>query len=509
MLFNSFVFVFAFLPIAIAGFFGAARLDRKVAGFWLVVASFVFYGWWNPSFVVLLVISISFNYGMSEVIGACEKHPRRQAWLLGVTIAANLGALFYYKYLFWLLKALGSAGFFSGDYGDVILPLGISFFTFTQIGYLIDVKQGVAKDRGLLNYALFVTFFPHLIAGPILHNREIMPQFSEPRTYQFSLGNLSVGLMLFIMGLLKKGLLADPASELVTDGYAHSRDLALFASWDVALCYSLQLYFDFSGYSDMAIGLARMFNVRFPLNFNSPYKADCIIDYWQRWHMTLTRYVTLYIYNPIALWVTRRRVARGLPVSREARATVGGFAAMILLPTSVAIVLAGIWHGAGLQFLIFGLLHTFYLSVNHAWRILRSRGEQVKRDGDLVLRRIVKTLLTYMAVLVGSIFFRAPSVGAAFDVIGGALGLHGIGQNLQFGVRDVGWILGSYAIVWGLPNTQQIMRKYEPALGKIQPGPMPWLTWKPSLLWAVVAGAGATLAVLAMGGTTEFLYFQF
>ena len=174
------------------------------------------------------------------------------------------------------------------------MPLGISFFSFTQIGYLIDCKAGITQDRNFLNYMLFVTFFPHLIAGPDLHNRDIMPQFGDPRTYRLSLENLAVGLSIFAIGLVKKVVCADPLSDWVVTGYAHTDAIGWVSSWHLALCYSLQLYFDFSGYTDMAIGLARMMNVRFPQNFNSPYKAQSVIEYWQRWHITLTKFLTSY-----------------------------------------------------------------------------------------------------------------------------------------------------------------------------------------------------------------------
>jgi alginate O-acetyltransferase complex protein AlgI len=291
----------------------------------------------------------------------------------------------------------------------------------------------------------------------------------------------------------------------VAHGFAHVGGITLFAAWQTALTYSLQLYFDFSGYSDMAIGLARMFNVRFPLNFDSPYKSTSIIDYWQRWHMTLTRYLTLLLYNPLAIAMTRRRAARGLPVSRQGHATVSGFLEMVLFPIFVTFVLIGVWHGAGLQFLIFGLIHATYVTINQAARIFfpRPRG---KKEG--VALHVGKVAATYLAVVFAVMFFRAPSTGAALDMIGGMIGLNGVGPVLLRRL-DIAWFAALYAIVWFLPNTQQIMSRYEPALGKIEKGPLPWLAWRPSAPWGIAVGLGVTLAVLAMGGTTEFLYFQF
>jgi D-alanyl-lipoteichoic acid acyltransferase DltB (MBOAT superfamily) len=333
-----------------------------------------------------------------------------------------------------------------------------------------------------------------------------MPQFADPATYRCSAKNISVGVAIFLIGLLKKCLLADPASVVVAPGFAHPEALTLFAAWHVALSYSLQLYFDFSGYSDMAIGLARMFNVRFPLNFNSPYKARSVIEYWQRWHMTLTRYLNLCLYDPIALRITRRRRAQGLPVNRDAHATVSGFAQMVLLPTFVTMALAGIWHGSGLTFLVFGLLHAAYISVNHLWRVLHPR-----TGPDTRLSIIGQVLLTYLCVLVGAIMFRAPSITAACELLGGMIGLHGV--SVAFGTvqmaRDVVWLAGLYAIVWGAPNTQQIMRHHAPALGRINPGPLAAMCWQPNLRWAAACGFAATLGLMSIGGTGEFLYFQF
>ena len=265
-------------------------------------------------------------------------------------VLGNILLLFYLKYLFPLMHWLDSFGWHltSGTSG-VILPLGISFFTFTQIGYLIDCQAGMVKDRNFRNYLLFVIFFPHLIAGPIVHHKEMIPQFANPDTYRLKAENIAVGLVLFVMGLFKKVVIADHFAPLA--------QTAFVAGWPACFCglgrsvaYSLQLYFDFSGYSEMAIGLARMFGISFPANFNSPYKATSIIDFWQRWHMTLTRYLNLYLYNPIALSISRRRMAVGKPVSKQATKTMAGFASMVAFPTLVTMTLAGIWHGAGLSF---------------------------------------------------------------------------------------------------------------------------------------------------------------
>jgi alginate O-acetyltransferase complex protein AlgI len=510
LLFNSYIFIFAFLPIALSGFFLAAGIGRVAAGIWLVLASLFFYGWWDPRFVPLLIISVAANYALSELILALPSRPRLQSTVLACAVSANLLALVYYKYLFTILGFLSIHHVVSIPFQNVVLPLGISFFTFTQIGYLIDVKEGVARDHGFLNYAMFVTFFPHLIAGPLLHNREIMPQFVDAASYRLSTRNVAIGLSIFIIGLFKKTVFADPLADGVTVGFSHSGDITLLSGWHAALTYSLQLYFDFSGYSDMAIGLARMFNVSFPLNFDSPFKAPSIIEFWQRWHMTLTRFLTLYLYNRIALAVVRSRDARGLGITRKAQATIGGFLSMIALPTFVTMTLIGIWHGAGFQFAIFGLLHAAYLSINHAWRIFRpiaSRGP----FGTLLstVGRVASVLLTYMAILIGMIFFRSSSVDTAVQMLAGMIGCHGVGSEFSFNTRELLWIILLYAIVWGMPNAQQLLARYDPALGKVRPYSIRWLQWQGNLGWGILLGAGLATALLAMGGTSEFLYFQF
>ncbi len=503
MLFNSYVFIACFLPAALGGFFALARLGgRTAAASWLVGASFFFYGWWNLAFVPLLAASIASNYILARLIGIAVGMPRLQVTLLSLGIAADLGALIYFKYLVTVL------GFFDvHGLTDPVLPLGISFFTFTQIGFLIDTRLGSVAEKGLLNYLLFVTFFPHLIAGPLLHHREMMPQFAAPATFRLSSENIAVGLAIFSIGLVKKALFADQLSGIAVAGFAHPDQLALFPAWEAALGYSLQLYFDFSGYSDMAIGVARLFNVRFPVNFNSPYKAQSVIEYWQRWHMTLTRYLTRYLYNPVSLRIARSRMARGLPMGRKVGA--GGFAATVLVPTSLTMTLAGVWHGSGLTFLVFGLLHAIYLCVNHAWRVFRPARWKSAPGRLAVCRRV---LLTYLCVLAGAVVFRSHSLAAAWTMLSEMVGLHGFAlsrlspeRTLTVG-RDWGTIVLLGAVALGAPNTQQIMRDYAPVLERVSGGGRAWC---PSLGWAMALGCVGALGLLAIGSSGEFLYFQF
>lgn len=493
MLFNSFAFVLLFLPATILGFFASSRLSPHTGRLWLVAASLIFYAWWDPRFLPILVISIAINHAFWRIIAS--NSGRIQTTALAAGIGCNLSLLVYFKY----------AAAWLGTCGIVIdtppLPLGISFFTFTQIGLLMDARAGQAERPTLTGHALFVSFFPHLIAGPILSHREMMPQFIAASVFRPSAINIATGLAIFVIGLLKKTLLADPLASTVASGFAHPDSLTLFPAWQTALSYSLQLYFDFSGYSDMAIGAARMLNIQFPANFNSPYKSCSIIDYWQRWHITLTRYLTIYLYNPLALSLTRRRIARRRAVDRQARASWAGFANLVALPTAITITLAGIWHGSGVTFLAFGLMHAIFLIVNHAWRL---------RFGTRAQPHLWAGVLTYCCVLAGSVVFRAPSLTSAGTVFAGMFGAHGI-RFIQPDLRqtmEIARLAALYAIVWLAPNTQQIMRRYEPVLGTISLAPSQ-LAWQPSVPWAAVLGVAACLGLLSLGGSSEFLYFRF
>lgn len=527
MLFNSYLFLLLFLPVALGGYYllGAVRL--RWAALWLCGVSFVFYGWWNPRFVVLLAGSILFNYLVSLLVVGCADRPRRRWWAVAIGIGCNLALLFYYKYFATLLDVLQGWGLGHGKVDDILLPLGISFFTFTQIGYLLDCSAGTVKKPDLLNHTLFVTFFPHLIAGPVLHHKEMMPQFAEPQNYRFRAENLSIGGTLFVIGLAKKVLLADSIAPYADAGFAAPGDLDFWGAWAASLSYAMQLYFDFSGYSDMALGLSKMFGIRFPLNFNSPYKAPSIIEYWARWHMTLTRYLTAYLYYPMAMRVSRWRSRRGLPVGTAGSRTAGGFALMIALPTVYTMGLAGIWHGAGLQFLLYGLLHAGYLCVNHAWRILTAGRIAPTRPWARWLWRSTCVLLTLVAVMVAFAFFRAATVDDASALLRGMLGLHGfadIDASLQ--ALHAADALGAWhlaigrhlqalhlvlllAIVWLAPNSHQILGRFSPALAKVQEAPQRWLRWRPSIAWLAVTLVLLFLCLTHLHRETRFLYFQF
>jgi alginate O-acetyltransferase complex protein AlgI len=511
MLFNSFPFLFAFLPVVLIGFHLLGRLGRIAAIGWVTAASLVFYAYWNKAFLLLLLASIVFNFLCAQAIVRAANRASWQRGILWTGIAGNVGLLCYYKYWFPLLNSLGSLSYPEHYFGSVVLPLGISFFTLTQIGYLVDLQQGEANFLGLLDHLFFVSFFPHLIAGPILHHREFMPQVTKSRVFRLEWEDVAAGSTWFVMGLFKKVVIADQVAASADLLFASPAGQPLFKVWCGVLSYAVQLYFDFSGYSDMAIGLARMFSLRFPMNFNSPYKAKSVIEFWQRWHMTLTNYLMLYIYNPIALAINRRRLAAGQAIGRKAVVTAEGFLRIICLPTLVTMIIAGIWHCAGRQFLAFGLLHGIFICVNHAWRTFAPKWSAALGSGRLGAAASV--LITFIAVVSAQIFFRSDSMQDAFSVLRGAIGVNGIGPVPRSGSDFSSWLALAllFAVIWWFPNTQEVLGQYSGEegveTGKFQD--LGFFRWQPTWRWSLAISAAFFACFVLMKPASRFLYFQF
>jgi alginate O-acetyltransferase complex protein AlgI len=540
MLFNSLPFLFVFLPITMLGFHLLGRYGRRPVIAWLAIASVVFYAAWNRTFVLFLLGSILVNYLAAFVIDAVPEDSVRRKRLLYLGIALNLLALFYFKYLFKTLLLLSWLHLAPAQPHGILLPLGISFFTFTQISYLVDLAQGQAERQDFLSYLLFVTFFPHLIAGPILHHKEMMPQFGKissedqsqnldqaltpvPPSRRFALkpADVSLGMTWFLMGLAKKVLIADKLAPQADMAFLHAGSLTVFSAITGLVVYSMQLYFDFSGYSDMALGLARIFSIRFPLNFDSPYKATSVTEYWQRWHMTLTRYITLYLYNPLLLAVQRRRLTTGRKISRKALATPAGFLAMVAYPTIVTMLLTGLWHGAGFQFLIFGLIHGIYLTANQAWRHFRQRVHNGPAPTPPTgMLRLGLMIGVYVQVAFALIFFRSNSLHSAIALLHDMAGAHGLGSFDS--VLDGSLAFALFPVVWFMPNTQQILGQ-EKVSEVPAPGPaaastiaheqaptlFPWLRWQPNLGWSLFMAALFFAVLVELNEKSTFLYFQF
>jgi alginate O-acetyltransferase complex protein AlgI len=443
MLFNSYLFICLFLPITLIGFWLFQKLSPSLVSLWLVVASLFFYGWWNSSYLVLLLISISVNYVAGYTIDRQVGEVKKIS--IAIAVGANLALLGYYKYANFFIANLNSA--FGQDWtiGAVILPLGISFFTFTQIAFLVDVYQGKVKEYNFIRYCLFVTYFPHLIAGPVLHHQEMMPQFKQLNTQQHQ-PEIAGGLVILAIGLAKKVLLADGIVNYVTvifDAVREHVPLTFAEAWLGALAYTLQLYFDFSGYSDMAIGISLMFGVTLPINFNSPYKAVNIIEFWRRWHITLSNFLRDYLYIPLG-------------GNRQ-----GEFRRYVNL--MLTMLLGGFWHGAGWTFIIWGGLHGLYLTLNHSWHGLRkSWGHDLQQVS--IWGRIWSTSLTFIAVTIAWVFFRAENLTGAMAMLAQMLQIPTASTDLALNLiqnpqEAIVWIAVLLGIALFLPNTQEIMGK--------------------------------------------------
>ena len=544
MLFNSYPFMFGFLPIALGMFFVFGRFSRTSALRWLIFVSLVFYAWWRPINVAIILPSILINFLLArrlQRLGANELHRLASKITLIIGLAFNVAFLGYFKYTNFLADAVNDSFGTHFVLSRIILPLGISFITFQKIAFLIDVHGKRIESFTFGDYALFVLFFPQLIAGPIVHYREVMPQFRKI-SCRFDGIDASVGLTMLIIGLFKKAVLADGIAPFVSPIFgraANGDPISVLPAIMAAVGFTLQIYFDFSGYSDMAIGIARLFGVRLPLNFDSPLKASNIIDYWLRWHITLTRFLTAYIYNPLLLWLTRRRLARGRPALGGRNVSVSAFLNLLAFPTVVTMFISGLWHGAGYTFIVWGILHGVLLSINHGWRLFRAK-RRPTRSPDKRNGGAAAFLLTFVTVVTAMVFFRAPTLRAAAALIAGMFGSHGvglpaaifehagpfahwlvrahIGAETWWGAADSvrlgSWILFGLGIALLCPNSAQLLAAYEPALG-VQPihqngsGMFARFVWKPSLAWALAVAAMASAAVLRFGGPSEFLYWRF
>jgi len=491
MLFNSYSFIFAFLPLALVGFYGLATIGKEIAIGWLVLSSLFFYGWWNPDYLFLIGASILVNYFLGRTL---SNNPHKG--LLAFSISLNLLALGYYKYFDFFIVNINSFFGTSFYFLEIVLPLAISFFTFQQIAFLVDAYRGEAKEYQFLHYCLFVTFFPQLIAGPIVHHKEMLPQFYKQSRFRFNYSDFSIGSTIFIFGLFKKVVIADqlaPFANVVFDASANGVTLSTFDAWAGTLAYSLQLYFDFSGYSDMAIGLARLFGIRLPLNFHSPYKSINIIEFWRRWHMTLSRFLRDYLY--IALGGNRK----------------GKFRRYVNL--SITMVLGGIWHGAGWQFLIWGALHGLFLVINHFWQQLKPGG--LKKPDSTIVKYVsvfLSHLLTLFCVAIAWVFFRAENTSAATDILQSMFIFPLEGSSLIDQKDWIGLVVIAAIIALFSPNTQQIMGRYDPAFLtsgiKLNHEQKIW-KWQPNTYWGILVVILFMASISRMTNISEFLYFQF
>ena len=477
MLFNSYVFILAFLPVTLVGYFGLGRLCKRLPlnKVWLVGCSLVFYAYFNVRYLPIIVLSILVNYALSQGMLTVRSQGVRRL-LLGLGLAGNLGVLGYYKYYDFFVENLNALAGTSFVLHHLVLPLGISFFTFQQLSYVIDSYKRTVPRYNILDYALFVTFFPQLIAGPIVLHSEIVPQFADPENRRFRFDNFAPGLYAFALGLFKKVIVADTFAQVAEWGFAAGQALNTPEAWLVALGYTFQLYFDFSGYCDMALGLGKMFNIRITQNFNSPYKSLDIKEFWQRWHMTLSRFFTTYVYFPLG--GSRRGLAR------------------TCVNLMVVFLVSGLWHGAGWLFVLWGGLHGL-MSV--LYRLFRRPYDR--------LHPALRWLITFLFVTVAWVFFRAETMDSAMTVLRAMFSMEfgainatvtnvfATPMNLHPGYNAIMtqlWYVLALAGVLGLPNTYELTDRFQPTLGR-----------------AALTVVLLVLCVLSLSGVSVFLYYNF
>jgi D-alanyl-lipoteichoic acid acyltransferase DltB (MBOAT superfamily) len=519
MLFNSFVFIFGFLPAALIAFYATGRwFGAKAAAVVLSLASLVFYAWWRPRDLPILLFAIVFNYIIGEIIQRARAAGRmRQAklWLI-FGLVVDLGLLGYYKYANFVVENVAAATGSDFTLHHIVLPLAISFFTFQKIAYLVDTSRGIVKGTGPIEFGLFAAFFPQLLAGPIVHYSEIIPQLRAPTFSHLMTRNLVIGLVIFAIGLAKKTIFADTLASYADPMYLHAstQPWDLVRAWTAAVTFTLQLYMDFSGYSDMAIGLGRMFGVKLPLNFHSPLRAASIVDYWRRWHMTLQRFLLAYVYQPLALPLNRWSARRGFTGW-------GAFAAGVGLPTLITFVLIGTWHGAGWTFVVFGLMHAVYVLIGETWRERRKQANRRRRKAKLPPLEPGRWevagnhVLTLVCVAFANVVFKATGLADAGAITGAMAGLHGLaGTGYAPPLALALLIAVTVLIVALLPNTQQIMGAYRPAVNygewaDVNHPPLMW-RWRPDARGIVFAGVMLFFAVMFIQrGQAVFLYFNF
>lgn len=505
MIFHSFEFIFIFLPITYLGFLGAHWLAGWTGAFrFLLAASLAFYAQWSAAFAAILMASIVCNYWVGNFIISSSSQPRRAWSILLTAIGANLLALAYFKYSNFLIDIGNTLTGAGASHVSLILPVGISFYTFVQIGYLVEAYNGRVVKPSLDRYALFSAFFPCVTAGPLVLQREMLEQMQNRRDDAFDVQRLAVGLTMFGIGLFKKVFLADsiaPFANTVFDGAMAGEGLTSAVAWLGALAYALQLYFDFSGYSDMALGLGLIFGLKLPLNFDSPFKATSISDFWRRWHMTMTRFFTTYIFTPMAMRGMRTAGSRGAGRLERFLMTGG-------IPALVTFVIAGMWHGAGWQFVVYGVIHGLAIAINLGWREARLPMPPAA----------VGWLLTMAVVVSGLVVFRAPTLGIALTILAEmwSFGLTGATEAATMVTIDQRLALSTIvllgAIVLLMPNSQQILHHHwissdvMPATARTAAG---LVTWRPSFALSISLAATLTIAIASIGAGSTFVYYQF
>lgn len=502
MVFASHSFL-AFLVIVVTIYWLVGRRDERLGKPILIIASFVFYGYWIPAYVLLLTVSILFNHAIARAL-LQQPAATMSRVLVIIGISLNLGLIGFYKYAAFLVESFNWTLQTQFDVPDIILPIGISFFTFQQISLLVDAYRGRVQILRFWDHVLFISFFPQLIAGPIVRQHDMLPQLSARQNWRLRTDYLAIGIALFAFGLFKKTVLIDPFVpylDLVYETAAAGGAVGFIDGWVAGIGYGFQVYFDFSAYSDMAIGLGFMFGLRLPINFFSPYKADSIRAFWRRWHISLSRFLRDYLFIPLG--GSHHGMARTI-------------AALV-----ITMGLGGLWHGAGWTFVIWGLLHGAYLSTNHLWRALVSRRLPATRDfvnRSFVLSWTARCLsigITFLAVSFAWVFFRSPDFDGAMQLATAMLGFSSWHEVAHL-TRGIVPLFPLYLIiVWLMPNTMELFQSTRAALhveeyrdDKLSPLPG-WVSFELSPRWAAITAIVFVCAWFALSNLSPFIYFQF
>ena len=486
MLFNSYEFIFMFLPVMFVVYF--YLMSKRVvlgAKIWLVAGSLFFYSYWNITYLSLILISMFTNYGVGLTLVNQDRVKISSKTVLAFGIFFNLALLGYFKYTDLFLEN------FNGIFGSniplphIILPLGISFFTFTQIAFLVDAYKKEAKEYNIFNYMLFVTYFPHLLAGPILHHKEMMPQFASVKNYAKNYKNIALGLFIFSIGLFKKVIIADTFAVWANAGFDTATTLNLIEAWATSLSYTFQLYFDFSGYTDMAIGVSLMFNIKLPINFNSPYKALSIQDFWRRWHITLSRFLRDYLY---------------IPLGGNRKGEIRTYTNLI-----TTFLLGGFWHGAGWTFIVWGALHGIALAIHRMWQSFGFK-----------LNKILAWFITFNFINITWIFFRAKDFESAMKVLGGMFSLDNVVLPEKYfkflaQYNEVYFKFGEvYTNILGKDNTTVfVILGFILVLGFKNSMEFRTIFFRMPLVYTIVLVIVTFYVISNMSKYTEFLYFNF
>ena len=511
MLFNSIEFLFFFLPLVFLGFLLLRRLgDNRVLIAWLTLSSLFFYGWWNPVYLLLIGLSAGVNYNLGRHLAG--RKGAGDVWL-GLGVLFNLGLLAYFKYANFFIDNIRLVLDLGFNFEHIILPLAISFYTFQQITYLVDTSKGLTEPHGFLEYSLFVSFFPQLIAGPIVHHSDMLAQFQRLDKLESSYRNIAIAGSIIAIGLFKKVVVADSFALFSTPIFTLAASGAPLYTMDALggiFSYAFQLYFDFSGYSDMAIGLACLFGIKLPVNFFSPFRAQNISDFWRMWHATLSRFLRDYVYTPLGGFVCSPR-----------RQRFNLFATMFV---------GGVWHGAGWTFVAYGLLHGIYVVVHQLWRVRVSGPREWL--GNRYYRAMAQGF-TFLVVVFTLVFFRSSSLASALQLFASLGQFEGYGfsadylaqlhrtnlfklvQVLLVDVQAVylvyGMLLLALAACWLLPSTHQLFESQDVAIARPRAGRRAVLAfeWRPSGAWAVFIAVLTVMSLLNLTQVSEFLYFQF